>query len=128
MRNHLFHRLALLVVLIFLLNLAGSYFAWYNLLPWYDNLMHFLGGMWLSLLVLWFFFPRVQNLSVGIGIVLVFVLLGALLWEALEYSIQTLLYTPGLLATKMDSVSDVLFGIFGGLIAGLHFIKRIRKS
>ncbi len=127
MKTKLLQKLSLFVFSIFLLNSAGSFFSWYTLLPWYDNMMHFLGGVWLALVAVWLLYSRIQEKRAGIISVLLFVLVGALLWEGLEYFVQAITKAPGSLATPVDSVSDIVFGLLGGLLAGLHTIKRIRK-
>ncbi len=127
MKTKLLQKLSLFVFSIFLLNSAGSFFSWYTLLPWYDNMMHFLGGVWLALVAVWLLYSRIQEKRAGIISVLLFVLVGALLWEGLEYFVQAVTKAPGSLATPVDSVSDIVFGLLGGLLAGLHTIKRIRK-
>lgn len=127
MRYVIFKRLSIFVFCIFLLNLAGTFFDWYVLLPWYDNVMHFLGGAWLGLLACWFFLYKIQRGTVHIATILIFVLVGALLWEALEYVVQYLIKSPGSLASPLDSVSDVIFGLLGGFISGRRTIRSIKK-
>jgi hypothetical protein len=128
MRYIVFRRLSIFVFTIFLLNLAGSFFDWYVLLPWYDNLMHFLGGAWLGLLVSWIFFHKIGRGVVKIVTVMLFVLLGTLLWESLEYIVQFVTKSPGSLATPLDSISDIIFGLLGGLISGYRTIQFIKKQ
>lgn len=127
MRNHVLKRLALLVFVVFLLNTAASFFGWYELLPWYDNMMHFLGGFWLSLVAIWVLYKHVEFRKDAIFSVILFVLVGALLWEVLEYTVQGIAGTPGLLATIPDSISDVIFGLIGGLFGGLYTLRKIRN-
>lgn len=127
MRYIILKRLSILVFLVFILNTAGSFFGWYSLLPWYDNLMHFLGGAWLSLVATWFFYHKIQRGSINLGIVLLFVLVGALMWEFLEYFIQYMTQAPNALATMPDSISDVIFGLLGGLVLGYQTIGFIRR-
>lgn len=128
MRGTLFRKLSIFVFIVFLLNSAGSFFSWYTLLPWYDNMMHFLGGVWLSLVAVWILYPRVEQKRVGIISVLLFVFVGALLWEGLEYFVQAITKAPDSLATPLDSISDVIFGLLGGLLAGLYTSKKIQKK
>jgi len=127
MRNKVLKRLAILVFTIFLLNTAGSFFGWYELLPWYDIVMHFLGGLWLSLVAIWILYKYMEVRKDAIFSTLLFVLIGAILWEVLEYAIQAIANTPGLLATMPDSISDVVFGLLGGLLGGLYTLKKIRQ-
>lgn len=127
MKNHILQRLSFLVFGIFLLNTAASFFSWYTLLPWYDNMMHFLGGFWLALVASWILYSYLQHRKDALLSVILFVLVGALLWEVLEYVVQSIAGTPGLFATVPDSVSDVVFGLFGGFLGGLYILKKIRN-
>lgn len=128
MKKKLFKRLSLFVFFVFLLNTAGSFFSWYTLLPWYDNMMHFLGGAWLGLVFCWMFVHRIEEHKTGIIQLLIFVLVGALLWEVLEYVVQYITQSPGALASPLDSVSDVVFGLLGGWVLGSYTIRSIRKK
>ncbi len=128
MRYLVLKYLSIFVFIIFLLNLAGSFFDWYVLLAWYDNMMHFLGGAWLSLVACWLLFPRIKKNTTHIVAVLLFVLVGALLWEVLEYVVQYITKSPGSLATPLDSISDVLFGLLGGYVFGSYTIRYIKKT
>ena len=128
MKIQLLQRLAGLVFCIFLLNTAGSFFGWYIILPWYDNMMHFLGGAWLGLVALFTWFSSIQNKTKGMTLVLVFTLVGAILWECLEYFLQlSVAGVPGLFATPFDSLSDIIFGLLGAYIASLYYIRKIRS-
>jgi uncharacterized membrane protein YjdF len=128
MRNEVLKRLAILVFIVFLLNTAGSFFGWYELLPWYDMVMHFLGGLWLSLVAVWVLYKYMEVRKDAIFSILLFVLVGAILWEVLEYAVQAIANTPGLLATMPDSISDVILGLIGGLFGGLYTLKKIRQN
>jgi thiol:disulfide interchange protein len=128
MKTKLLRKLSLFVFAVFLLNSAGSFFSWYTLLPWYDNMMHFLGGVWLALVAIWLFYSHIEQKRAGIISVLLFVFVGVFLWEGLEYFVQAITNAPGSLATPKDSVSDMVFGLLGGFLAGLHTIKRIRNK
>lgn len=134
MRNQIFKRLALLVFAIFVLNSAGSFFGWYQLMGWYDNFMHFLGGLWLSLVFFWIFFGYIQKQytkSKQIQVyflTLCFVFVAAVFWEFLEYGVQMVAKLPGLFATFSDSISDVVFGLLGGTLGYFYTRKQINRS
>lgn len=133
-KTKILKKLAFLVVAVFLLNSAGSLFGWYELLPWYDDFMHFLGGAWLGLVSVWFFFSFVKKTNqqkrnyISLLTLLFFVFLGTLFWEALEYGMQSLWNNPGLLAQKDDSIRDVLWGLLGGSISITNIFYKIRKN
>jgi len=127
MKNKILKRIAFLVFGIFILNTAASFFGWYELLPWYDNMMHFLGGAWLALVAVWGLYSYLKKRDDALVSVLLFVLVGALLWEVLEYVAQSIAGTPGLFATVPDSISDIVFGLVGGLVAGIYTLKKIKN-
>lgn len=117
-----------MVFIIFILNTAGSFFGWYSLLPWYDNMMHFLGGGWLSLVAAFLLFNSIKKHNNGtLFSIIFFVLIGAVLWEFLEYFVQYITKAPGALANIPDSISDVVFGVLGGFVFGYNIIKGIKK-
>lgn len=128
MRYILFKRLSIFVFFIFILNTTASLFGWYVMLPWYDNMMHFLGGAWLGMLGTWIFFYKIQRGSVNIATVLLFVFIGTICWELLEYFVQHIAQSPGALATIPDSISDVVFGMIGGYVSSKIYIRFIKKQ
>lgn len=123
MRDRLLQKLALFVFLVFILNTAGSFFSWYNLLPWYDNFMHFLGGAWLAMVSVWLLFRLTRNEAFPFFIFISLIFVGTILWEFLEYFVQHVTNAPGALANIPDSISDVIFGMIGG-VASLFFIRK----
>jgi hypothetical protein len=56
METKLLKKIALLVVFIFVANLLASKFYWYFSIWWFDMPMHFVGGVFISLAVLWLYF------------------------------------------------------------------------
>jgi branched-subunit amino acid transport protein len=132
LKRKLFVRLAVLVFLVFLLNTAGSLFGWYELAFWYDDVMHFLGGIWLGLLVFWVFFNyevrknKLKKIHHAVLPFIVLVVMGALFWEGLEFGTQALWNNPGLLAEKADSIRDILWGTLGGFIGIIVNFARLR--
>ncbi len=123
--------MALLIFVIFFLNLVASKFYWYSLLWWFDMPMHFLGGVWLGLASVWFYFfgrkhkpmPEI-NVSriVKISIISSFVI--GLGWELYEYIVQIIVPIANI-ASPLDSVSDLFFDIAGGAVAAIYLLTQI---
>lgn len=90
-------------------------------------LMHFLGGAWLALVFSWIFFSYFKQNRWGLGTLLLFVFVGTIAWELLEYLVQYVAQSPGSLATLPDSVSDVVCGLVGGFVSGIYTLKTIRS-
>lgn len=128
MRRDILKQLSFFVFFIFILNTLATFFGWYTIFSWFDNMMHFLGGAWLALVATWLWYEKHRRGGRGIISILVFVFIGAFLWEVLEYLIQFLAQSPDSLATLPDSVSDIIFGLLGGLLAGYRKIKTIKRQ
>lgn len=128
MRHIIFKRLSIFVFCIFIVNLAATFFGWYSIFSWFDNMMHFFGGAWLGLVACFLWYTKYKRGILNICSVLVFVFVGAFLWEVLEYVVQHLAQSPGSLATLPDSVSDIIFGLLGGFLLGTKTIQSIKKQ
>lgn len=128
MRHILLKHLSIFVFVIFIVNLAATFFGWYSIFSWFDNMMHFFGGAWLALVACWLWYTKYTRGILHIGSVLIFVFVGAFLWEILEYVVQYIAQSPGSLATIPDSISDIVFGLLGGLLLGSRTIQTIKKQ
>ncbi len=121
-RKKLFNRLASLVIFISLVNFLALKFHWYYSMWWFDMPMHFLGGMWVGLFVIWFLAER--DLSAKeIGQVILGVFVVAFAWEVFEFVLnaETVKNTFDL----RDTVSDLFFGLSGGFTAIFYVFLRI---
>ena len=86
-RKIIFKYLSFLIFCILVLNLVAIKFYWYFTIRWFDMPMHFLGGLWLSSAIIWFF--RKLDLSLkSIFYTLAGVLLIGILWEVYEILIN----------------------------------------
>lgn len=129
MKKQLFNRIALLIVFIFLLNMAAGAFYWYSLIWWFDMPMHFLGGLWLSLAGLWFYYfflkPSPTRPLTVARVIAVGILSGIVLgigWEFLEYAIQAAV--PGAaIASPLDSLSDLFFDTAGAVCGVIYMLR-----
>jgi hypothetical protein len=79
--------------------------------------MHFLGGVFIGILILYIIFRTQRNTHMSLyaimklTIVSVFVI--GFLWEIYEYVVQG--FTGVILANPLDSISDLFFDVAGGL-------------
>lgn len=120
-RNYLLHVLAILACAIAAMNFLAISFHLYWMFWWYDIILHFLGGIFVGLLVLWLrffsgylgtsripsttsvlFFVVVATLSIGIG------------WEVFE---RVLGDTWSLEGYWLDTALDVILDFLGSLVA-----------
>jgi len=123
-RIKLFKRLALLIFLIFITNFFANKFYWYASIRYFDMVMHFLGGLWVGLALLWLLFK--ENFSfVLIFKILLGVLVVGVLWEIFEILVNsTIAQNP---FDVLDTASDLFFDFGGGLCAILYLWKKLQK-
>ncbi|MEK7104648.1 MAG: hypothetical protein AAB868_01240 [Patescibacteria group bacterium] len=120
--RNLLIRLVTLIFLIFLLNYLAMKFYWYSSIWYFDMPMHFLGGLWLGLALIWFFKIKEISWKVILEIILGVLLIGVF-WEAFEIIIDKTI--TGNLFNVLDTISDIFFDLAGGTFALLYFLKRI---
>ena len=121
-RQKLLKRLSYLIILIFIFNLVAGKLYWYSSIWWFDMPMHFLGGVWVGLILIYLF--RVHGLS---NKTILGLLLGVLLvgvgWEFFEFAfVNPIAGNP---FNTLDTLSDIFFDLAGGAFALLYFLKRI---
>ncbi len=131
------HILKLLFVLIWVLtfvHIVAEYYFLYWRLPWFDIVTHFLGGIWVGLAVIWFYYysgylrPPVfpgKNMVwtvLGLGLAI------GLLWEGYEVAVW-LLSGAGLPSPYMpDTVLDIIVDVAGVLVSAFLSQKMILKK
>ncbi len=122
--RHIF-LLFVLSATILVLHVAATYFFWYDALFYFDKIMHFLGGAWWGYLFLFVFSDNQKEVS--FWDIFLWILVVGVLWEMYEYSYQYYYDTSGI-ATPIDSLGDIVFDIFGGIMAkaSIH-LKRFLK-
>ena len=115
-------RLLLLIFFIFLLDYLAMQFYWYSSIWYLDMLIHFLGGLWLGLALVWLF--RIKEISFkSIFYLILGVLLIGVLWEIFEIIIDETI--TGNSFNTLDTISDIFFDIAGGSLALLYFFKKL---
>lgn len=124
-RKKLFIRLAVLVIVVFLINTLSFKFYWYSSMWWFDMFMHFLAGFWLSLCIIWLL--KLENFSFkNILKIILFVLIIGLLWEMYEFYVDDNIARNGI--STLDSTSDLFFDLAGGFSAILYVTKRFMNK
>lgn len=122
--------LFVLIWSIVVLDLLAQYLALYWVFRWFDLLVHFLGGLWVGLALLWLWYRsgygRALSLPEGylrpLGIALAAGLAVGLLWEAYEFIIWFLSETGVPDNFTIDSLGDLVMDILGALLAALAFV------
>ena len=84
--------------------------------------MHFLGGFWLGLVVIYLFFLK-NDISKSVFKILFIVLFLGIGWEIFEIVVNN--YVTQNHFNYIDTISDISFDIAGGLAAVLYYLKNI---
>lgn len=116
----------LLVWAIFALNFLASRFYWYTSIWWFDMPMHFLGGVFLAFIGMLIFRAfGFSGLYKNIFFVLGFIVIIGLFWEFFEVGVDKfILYKSYNNINMLDTLSDLVFDIAGGLTGILYVIFR----
>jgi hypothetical protein len=128
LQKRIFTRAGLSAFGTFILNTLGVWLSLYSLLWWYDIPMHFLGGLFTTLLIISFLlrFKKLINLpnyKFAI-IVLVLIFIFGLVWEVYEFTVITMIFKKENI--PMDSLSDLFFDIAGGIEALFIYMRHRR--
>jgi len=122
MYKHLVTLAALVGISLFVVNALASTFYWYVTIPWFDMLMHAIGGVFVALLGGAFLRKQLRGISsyhMFINIAL-FVFIIGLAWEYYEYVVQYFIKHVQL-ADPADSISDLICDMLGGIV-GAGFV------
>ena len=132
LRKSFFIEMLLLLILIAVIHITGSYLFWYWHYFWLDILMHFLGGLWVGLASFWILEAsgrgsdafKSQMQAVLFGLACAFAI--GVLWEIFENvtGIAFVAYEEYIPDTLMDLVMDSL----GGILAGLYAWRILRRK
>lgn len=120
----LFISWTLLLVTIATLHILALKFSLYWMYPWFDIMIHFLGGLFVALSVLWFLFESkyirlnksVRNTIFVAGSSIILVGVG---WEIFEIFAGIPIEEDFIL----DTTIDLTMGVLGAIVAGFIFIK-----
>jgi len=85
-------------------------------------IMHFLGGFWIGLLVLYFLATKVLSFGLVFKTLLIVLVVG-IGWEIFEILVNEVVAQNPL--DFLDIASDIFFDVTGGVFAILYFSKRI---
>lgn len=133
LKQKLFLEQFILIIIIAVLHFFALQFYLYWTFEWFDILLHFLGGLWVGLVALWFFFfsgfvykdvSLVRKTRIFL-ITIASVLTVGVLWEVWEvWANLVFIDEQGyFLDTALDLVMDTL----GAVIAFIYAKKLIRQ-
>jgi len=102
----------------FVLNTVGIWLALYSVIWWYDMPLHFFGGLFTGLLVIWFLmrypkFIKASYLETVFWVLLISFFIG-FVWEFYEVFFYRI---GGQNYVIMDAISDIFFDLAGAIQA-----------
>ena len=126
--------LSAIIFIIFIFHIWGLYSSAYYYVWWLDNILHLAGGFWLGLLAIYFISEHESDFSGYPAaflflIIIAFAALGGVLWEFFEFWLDIISIKRGLMLSQLgvaDTMSDLLFDLFGAFIASL--LLRINRK
>ena len=134
LKQKLFLEQFILIIIIAVLHFLALQFYLYWTFWWLDILMHFLGGLWVGLTALWFFFfsgymHKNVNLVRSTKIFLITiasVIVVGVLWEVWELWADLVFINEAgyFLDTSLDMVMDTL----GGIVAFIYAKKHLKNK
>ncbi len=123
-RKKLLTRIVTLIFSIFIVNSLAEKFYWYSAIWYFDMIMHFMGGLWVGLVVIWLLSPQKTDPDVSFILkAIAGVFLVGVSWEIFEFIFYN--YIAGNDFNVLDTISDVFFDLAGGTFAVLYFFNRI---
>ena len=123
-RKKLLKIITILIFAIFFVNFLILKFYWYSLIWWLDMPMHFLGGLWVGLALL-FIFPISKDIlhPKKIFQIILGVLVIGIFWEFFEISLNNLTLKDSF--NVLDTISDLFFDSAGASFAVFYYLKNI---
>lgn len=136
LKQEFFKEQAITIAIIGILHILAEKFYLYWVFWWFDILMHFLGGVWVGFLALWFLFfsgfvykniNSPSKVKIFLMTIATVILVGAL-WEVFEFYAGLMLFEPNYsFDTSLDMVMDTLGGVFA-FIYGRKYFKKEKEN
>jgi hypothetical protein len=125
-RKKLFKYILYLILFIFVANLIADKFYLYSSVWYFDMPMHFLGGFWLGLVMIWFLYSKIAlsgfSLKLIIKIFLGIFLIG-ISWEVFELFFKNAIAQNPF--NTLDTISDLFFDLSVGTLSVLYLLRKI---
>jgi hypothetical protein len=123
--NRYFWPSFLLIIVIASLHITALSQEYYWTIWWYDVMMHFLGGTWTALFILWIahIIPRPGVLRLANPLSLVFlVIMVGIVWELYELLFElTTVSDPGYV---LDTVKDFCMDTLGAVLVAVSWARQ----
>lgn len=137
LKQKLFIQQFILIAIIAILHFLALRFYFYWTFWWSDIIMHFLGGLWVGLIVLWFFFfsgfvyknINLVRQSKIFLITITSVIIVGVLWEVWEvWEVWARLVFINEAGYFLDTSLDIVMGILGGIVAFIYAKKYLKNK
>lgn len=120
-----------LLLIVGIANWVGTELYLYWSVWWYDIPMHFMGGLWVSLVVAWAYAFRVdinqKKFGSYVWVVIGGTLLVGIVWELYELCIDATSLADGIHYVT-DTTSDIIMDIAGGIVGALYTHKFFNRN
>jgi ABC-type sulfate transport system permease subunit len=133
LRYKFFKSFAIFLFFVFVLNTLASHFHWYFTISEFDMLMHFLGGITAAIFSFWLLYKKYvfwiesDKKWKAFRVTMLVVLIIALLWEVMEFSVQGY-FKVKVLADVPDSISDVIMGLLGAVFGYFYVLRKYKRE
>jgi hypothetical protein len=116
----------ILIIVITIVHLIATYFYLYWTFPWFDIMMHFLGGLWVGSTAVWYiyfsgYFYKNNSLTTSKTRIFLVSIISALivgvLWEVFEFYVGAV--DPDYIA---DTILDLIMDTLGGIVAATYVV------
>lgn len=130
-KDSFFSVLAILLGVITAIQIGDVYFEIYRYIGWWDTAAHFLGGLWVGGMILWFLRSKANFLSRASSVVLVSfgaALVVGLGWEFYEFGVVKVLGFAFPADYVRDTITDLVADSAGGVAAAGLFLWHKKKT
>lgn len=121
----------LLLYLILILHILGNVLGWYYTIPYFDTLMHFLGGFWIAMISAYLIKKYAKDLFEQHRLMEIIFLIGitmtiGFVWEFYEFLADTFIFNEIFLMRQSatDTITDLTADFFGVLAYSLSKILK----
>lgn len=125
------HLTLISTIILLTLHGAGILLDYYLIFPYFDTIVHVIGGFWTAIVFVYYCkkYRKVlinEKLLRKMAITVGFVTMVAIIWEFFEFYLNIRLDSPA--QTYIDTITDVIWGIFGSLIAGFVIFHNLQNK
>lgn len=118
--------------IMLVLQIAASVWSLYWILPWFDILMHFLGGVWLGLTIFALLTRSIPYLLTHKALMVIVLVSGTLFigfaWEIMEFFLDLVLGTNMFQPDLPDTLIDLAMDMAGSAVSAIGILFFMNKQ